>query len=195
MQVTIDELRHCLDQARDLSDHYKQNVLNGNAARRSTDELLRLVREYLQKQVTVYRVRRQQSSVSAFYMAKSDDSYSVYLTSGLTDEGDRFALTKELFHVVLDEVGCRNMNLYGHLEEVLASLPVRESKPQRSTISEQLAEVAAMQFLFPYSERLTFLANANGNPDFAAAATRFGIPQQLVEMYCSDDYMEFYGRF
>ena len=196
MYVLMDDIRRCLDEARTMREYYKQYVLNGDSARKSVDQLQMLITQYLEKQVEVLDVPVAKTSISAFYWAMRDGTYKVFLLSGLDDREKRFAKCKELFHVVLDVVDCRNMSLYSHLSEVAATFPVVDSKPQlSSTVSEKLAEIAAMEFLFPYKDRLTFLANGNGNADYDGCAERYGIPRSFVEAYCSDLMMETFGRY
>jgi Zn-dependent peptidase ImmA (M78 family) len=195
MEVSSGDIRHCVEQARELSEHYRQLVLNGNASRKSIDQLYEIIKTYLQKVVTVKDVNVPRNTIAALVLVMEDGSYKVGLLSGMPDEERRFAYCKELFHVVLDVVECRNMKIFGHIEEVVATFPVRDSKPKRSAVAEKLAEIAAMEFMFPYTDRLTVLSGANGNPDFTACAKRYGIPRELAELYCSDPWMDFLGEF
>ncbi|MGE7137964.1 hypothetical protein ACQKIE_10085 [Luteibacter sp. NPDC031894] len=196
MLVSVQDVRRCLEQVVEVRDHYRQNVLNGDAVRKSIDQLRWIIETYLQKVVKVEDVEWKAKTIAAMALAIRDGSYEIYILQGLSDDARRFAYCKELFHVVIDEVEARTMSIYAHLEEVLATFPVDDSQPRKSTVSERLAEAAAMEFLFPYTDRLHFIGTAkDGVLDFEGCGAKRGVPPHLIELYCSDSYMDFFGKF
>lgn len=194
MYLSKHDIGRCVDLARDLASHYRQNVLNGDGPCKRLDELVNIIQTYLQKKVTVRQLLRNKRSIKAVYFALNDTSYAINLLSGMDEDEERITLCKELFHVVIDTEAYHSTDLYGHVYEVVATFPVADSTPSPSAQSEMLAELAAMEFLFPYADRKVIL-EANDNPDMAVIAARYGAPQAYVELFCSDPYMEFFAEF
>lgn len=194
MLLLAPEIRRCLDCARELREEYRATCLRGDATRKSIDQLRGLVERYCGKKVSVQTLARHQASIKAFYFAMADGTYQIFLMSGMSDEEKRFAYCKELFHVVIDTEDYHNTNLYDHVYEVVATFPVTDSTPSPSAQSEKLAELAAMEFMFPYEDRKRILEQ-DSNPDAGRIASMYGVPQPYVELYCSEGYVEFAHAF
>jgi len=194
MRLLVQEIARCLDCARELREQYKLMCLRGDATRKSIDQLKNLIENYLGKAVSVHTLARQRSSIKAFYFAMKDGTYEIYLLAGMGDEEKRFAYCKELFHVVIDVEAYHNTNLHDHVYEVVATFPVTDSTPSPSVQSEKLAELAAMEFMFPYEDRQHILEGTK-NPDAAEIASRYGVPQPYIELYCSEGHMGFAHAF
>jgi len=182
----------------EVSELYEMYVRgDGRATRRSVDDLLWLCGQHLQKEISIQYVSIPEdgTSIKAGFLALADGQYLIGLVEGMTDEDERFVLCKELFHVMFDHEGIRNIDLATHLAEYasLFQAPDCVGEPQCSVAWENLAEIAAMEFLFPYDQRL---AHVNGGTtlDFGRLATRYGIPRYYVEIACSPGNMQFLGR-
>nr|WP_244667600.1 ImmA/IrrE family metallo-endopeptidase [Xanthomonas sp. D-109] len=121
-------------------------------------------------------------------------SYGIYLLAELQERERRFVLTKEMFHVLLDEERCRNMDIYGHVQEATMSFSIEDSNPNSPVAAEVLAEIGAMEFLLPYAKRKVLLEQCGDAPDFALIARRYGIPQMYVEEYLSDRMMAEFAK-
>lgn len=199
MIVPPGDVRRCLDQARAMVEEYRRYHIGGDHDRKSIIDLMdQIVAEYLGKQFFVRKLPMSNESVSAMFWALKDGTYEIFLLDGLDEHQRRFALCKELFHIILDEEGCRSTNVSEHVEEVHTTFPVRDSKPGTAAIWEFLAEASAMEFMFPFDARERFLRAAEAAgvaPDFARAAQQFGVPEYFVEFYCSDPVMEFFAAF
>lgn len=189
MLISTLDLRFCLDQACSISDHYRDNVHTDGRLDKSVDAFLDICRNYLQKtiSVNVLTVQLPHQSINGMFL-RVGDSYEVYLRPGMDMDWNRFVLCKELYHVVLDSEQYQNVSIFEHLEQAMVSFPSLEIKPAQPVVSEKMAEIAAMEFLFPYAERSGI--KANGTPlDLPAIAARYRVPQLLVEQYLSDTYM------
>ncbi|WP_313248896.1 ImmA/IrrE family metallo-endopeptidase [Stenotrophomonas acidaminiphila] len=193
-----DDITTCLRRTMEVSELYEMYVRgDGRATRRSVDDLLWLCEQHLQKKISIQYVSIPEdgTSIKAGFLALADGAYLIGLVEGMTDEDERFVLCKELFHVMFDHEGIRNIDLATHLAEYasLFQTPDCEGEPQCSVAWENLAEIAAMEFLFPYDQRL---AHVNGGTtlDFGRLATRYGIPRYYVEIACSPGNMQFLGR-
>lgn len=190
MYFNNEDLIFCLGKAKEMSEHYKLNVLSPDRTKRSIDDLHSLCSEYLQKKVEIHELNLPagDNEIRGLYMANSDGTFDIYVLAELGVNEQRFVRCKELFHVILDQDKCRSMDIYNHLESTTASFAIINSTPNSPVAWEVLAEIAAMEFMFPYVERIEVLKN---NPDFAELARRYGIPQYMIELYLSSPSMEY----
>ncbi|MGH8085333.1 MAG: hypothetical protein ACREPV_08660 [Lysobacter sp.] len=183
--------------AKDVTEQYHRYALHPRDLR-SIDDLEWICSEYSRRQVTIFDLRIEASGrvVRALFVAYSDGTYGIFRLADLGERERRFVTCKELFHVILDQEPCRNMDLWGHLEETHISFSTEDSSPSVAARTEGLAEVGAMEFLFPYEKRVEELANNGGGGDaafFAALAAKYGVPQIQIEEYLSDSYMTAFG--
>lgn len=196
MYVSNKDLRFALDEAQFLTEQYEVYSRQPKGVRRSLDETLWIFGEYLKKKVEVNEVTSIKMGDSSFLGQSllGDLKCIINLVSELNFCYKRFVLCKELFHVLLDKPEYRNMDLFAHIEEVIILFPVVDSRPKPSSVSEFLAEVAAMQFLFPYEDRRKILARGIA-PNFQEIAETYKIPRVYVEKYLSENYMEILSAF
>lgn len=187
------DLAACTGRGRDLAHHYDLQFIGSGDPQRHVDNLIVLYCTYLGRpapRLVVSNIPFNQSQVYSMFVARdSDGNVDIVTARDLNPCWDRFVTAKELFHAILDAEEFRNMRLDEHVEDAL----VGWSAPQRSVVSEGLAEFAAMEFLFPLIARRKELAR-EGVKDFRAIAVRYRIPQFKVEQYLSEDYMERLGR-
>lgn len=193
MQLKKDDVEFCLEIAIDVSDHYGAYSLVPDHPKRSVDALRYVISLYLGKSFQVRKLKQLKGSIHALCLVKVDGSYEVYVLEGLDEAQTRFAVVKELFHVAIDKVECRSMNIWDHLEEVTSTFPVHDSEPNCPAAWEVLAEAAAMEFLVPLKDREALVAQKN--PDYSVAAARYGVPQKLLESYCTEGNMEFFREY
>ncbi|CAE6728687.1 hypothetical protein XAC301_11230 [Xanthomonas arboricola pv. corylina] len=196
MMLDRDEVVSCLALVNEVVEHYRGQVLHHDRTMRSVEDLAWIVGEFLQKKVTLDTLKVPSAGkwIRATCIVNDDGSYEIYTLSGLDYDARRFIVCKELFHVILDEEGRRNMDTYSHLQEVTSTFPIPNSVPNSAAVCEYLAEAAAMEFLFPYVEReATITAAGRAGPNHAEVAARYGIPQEYVESYLADGLMTFFG--
>lgn len=196
MYVQPKDIRICLDKAREMGEHYVLYVLQRDFPR-SVVDLKWICEEYLHLRIRprLLPLPAAQSSIRGLYMS-TPDGYEIYLLSGMNYCWNRFVFCKEMFHVLLDKDEYRNMQIYEHIEEVALKFPEPRSHPSQAAVSELMAEIAAMEFLFPFKDRLLQLG---GKPldqvDSLAIAQLYKIPQYYVEKYLSQPWMEYIGAF
>lgn len=99
----------------------------------------------------------------------------------------RFVLCKEMMHLLIDCDDYRNPQIFAHLQEISLHFPIDDSRPSKPVVAEFLAEVAALEYLFPYKIRSEILAQ--GNVNFQAVAEQYRVPVLFVERYLSEGYM------
>lgn len=196
MNIKDVDVIDCLDKASELIEHYEMYVRAPDASARSMDDMVDVCRDYLQKVVVIndLDVIAEDKVVHGMFAAFADGSYEIFILAELNERERRFVLTKEMFHVLLDEERCRNMDIYGHVEEATASFSIDDSNPNSPVAAEILAEIGAMEFLLPYKKRVKILEHSDDLPDMAIQARRFGIPQRYVEEYLSDRMMAEFAK-
>jgi Zn-dependent peptidase ImmA (M78 family) len=193
MKFSIQELRRCLDVAAEFSRRYAAYVAPDTSARKSRDDLLSVAQEYAGKEIGVFLLDEplEHETIYGYYVAEAN-GFSILLRTGLPEDLIRFVLCKELLHVILDDKPeSRTIDVSVHLEQVSIAFSVADSDPSPAVKSELLAEVAAMEFFFPYKARVEEL-KANP-PDYQKIAEKYCIPQYLVEIYLHPTFMSELG--
>lgn len=191
MQISEEDLAFCLRKTNEIKDYYVQYFVGGDGLPRDADYLRVICADYLSKRVTknfVHIEWSDEASYRGFYVAEPDeDFYRVFLYQGMPVEWQRFVLCKELFHVVLDVEKYRTVDVLELIRDMSMDWQKEENDPSPAVVSEKLAEIAAMEFLFPYQDRTHY--KANGQIKYADVAQAYGIPQYYVEQYLTDDRM------
>jgi Zn-dependent peptidase ImmA (M78 family) len=179
MKITLDDLLFTLDIAADVSEAYDLYV-HPVTWPRTTDDMKWICSEYLGKKidVTELEIEAEGRSVEALCVAFADGTFRIGLLSGMEKDEERFVLCKELFHVLLDRIECRNLNLYDHIASFVT---VTDSLANKAAAAEELAIIGAMEFLFPFSSREEILKNNTGVIDYAGLAEKYRIPLRFIE--------------
>ena len=201
MLVQNDDVVFCINKAKEMAEQYQLYCRGHDNPKRSIEDLHWLCSQYLGKKVTLHdlEVAAPSSEIRGCYMANSDGSFDIFLLTDLGLNERRFVACKEMFHVILDQEQCRSMEIFKHIETTTASLNVvsQDDEDEPTATSpvawEVLAEAAAMEFMFPYEERVRILETAGDDPDYAEYATRYGIPQYYIESYLAEPMMSQLG--
>ncbi len=94
-------------------------------------------------------------------------------------------ICKEIFHIVFDGPNVRNMDIAGHVQDVVAVIP--EEEVADSVIIEFAAYAAAMEFLFPHAERVK---HSVAKTPFVQLAQMYALPIDMVDIYMSEKMLE-----
>lgn len=82
------------------------------------------------------------------------------------------------------------MNLNAHVQE-LGAADFILNNASAAVESEKLAEIAAMQFLYPYQERVADIAKIkSGACTYQKISNHYGLPQIYVEIYLGEIVMD-----
>lgn len=197
MEIPAPQVVDALCKAKELVEQYHVNCHHPRT-RRSVDDLEWLVREFCQRPV-VYsqlRISAGQNSIPGLCVIYGDGRYEVYTLGGLNEDLRRLVASKELFHVVLDATASHSMGFVDHIREMQMDVPLKDGEePSPAAISEWLAMIAAIEFLFPYEDRVNILLASNGNGvDYARVAYDYGLPQYYIEEYLAPEMMEQFQR-
>lgn len=195
MKFTLHELRSYLDAAAEFERRYQERATPTDNPRKLRDHFLPLAREYTGKDIQAFELDEllPHETIHGSCIAEKD-GFSILINrsrNGHDESQVRFVLCKEIFHGILQEDGSNVTDICGHLDEVSVSFPMPDSDPKPSVKSEFLAEIAAMEFLFPYKARVIELQF--GKVDFAQISEKYLIPQYYVEVYLDKSFMSELG--
>jgi hypothetical protein len=188
MLIPRTKVASALSKVSEIRHIYKLRYLAADASERSVNNLLDLCRAYLEKQIDLFV-----HSDSAFnhkvwsFVIVKDFGYEICTLNDLNNCWKRFVLCKELFHIILDCESDRNASLEEHLDNFFGGITELEAKVSGSAQAEILAEIAAMEFLFPYVDRLKMIQH---NIEFSDVAERYKIPRYFAERYMTKQYVE-----
>lgn len=188
------DIERCLEVTKHVCDVYSQRILGGKHSVKAIDCLIEISSELSDKPIEFLQsnVSCEDEQLKGYFVAK-EDKYQVVLLSNLNYCWRRFVLCKELFHVFLDTDEFRSMDMDAHLAGLYTVSDTTEDiGPIPALTSEKIAEFAAMEFLFPYSDRRQCLAA--GRESFDIADT-FKIPLVLVEKYLQERNMAMLGKY
>lgn len=197
MQVEIDEVRYAIEKAHEIGEIHRLHYLHSDATEKSLPNLLDLCECYLQKKIIVreHKMQHEGQPIRGFCLAFDDEHYEVALLGGQNKCWRRLVLCKELFHVILDEEKYQNSSITSLIDDAAIDFPNPASQPKLPIVAEMLAEIAAIEYLFPYSDRkktLEILKSGDG-VDYGAIARQYGIPRVYVESYFKPKAMELYS--
>jgi hypothetical protein len=193
MLVSTVQLEYCLDKAREFSDYYVQDYLGTDDPKRYIENLKDICEKHLNVRITqlIIQVAERGSPVKGAFLALEQGEYVICVARDLNPCWQRFVFCKELFHVVMDRAECRDMNVAAHVEAFTVEFPPGNENATAPSIAVQcelLTEIAAMEFMFPYTcRRQELVGPISGN--FLAIAEKYMVPRVHVEKYMSQTYM------
>lgn len=188
MQIENKDIKHALDTSQNFRETYF-TYFHNDKPYISVNDLLKIVSTTLGKKVIVsfHDDDFKDHSMYSFVHIEEDGSYEICLMSGMTNCWNRFALCKELFHVILDSEDVRNTSIKSHLYDFKSSVTDGTIEGNQSSKYEMLAEFAAMQFLLPYQRRLEYFKKINvadnRKPIYEQIAIDHRLPRLMVEDY------------
>lgn len=187
-----ENLKRCCALANELSAQYKLYARTDNA-KKSLDDLIDVFKTYMNNGASIVladlEIKAEPGSVVLGAMLRKGNVYEIYIVADDEEKNRRFVVCKELFQTLLDDPAVRNMHLNAHVQELGAS-GLFGDKSSPAVDSERSAEIAAMQFLYPYNERVADIARIKaGNCDYQKISDYYGLPQIYVETYLNEIVM------
>ena len=188
MRLDIITIQQCNSELKNTIHAYNLFVHGGNSVRCEI-QLLKTCCQSLNKLTQVIEINdsKNLNTIKGVYLALKD-TYVICLVEGLNPCWKRFVICKEIFHVLFDNPEFVNMDLSAHIEDCVSDTPDVSETPKPAQ-SEYMAEYAAMEFLFPYSEREA-LINSGAEIDYDAVAQHYRIPRLYVERYLTEHMMK-----
>jgi hypothetical protein len=191
MYLDPKNIKFCIDQVNQIAEQYNLVELGADNPQRSVDGLRDACEKFLRKKIFIKRLQidKDKSPVLGAFFLLKDGNVDICIVEGLNHCWTRYVIGKEIFHLVIDKVEFRNMDLVPHVDEVTVKFPIKESIGSSAVEAELLATVAAMEFFFPYKRRLEELKGTNAN-NLKAIAEKYKVPEALIGLYLSNSYMD-----
>lgn len=192
MIIKDNVLKETVSIAKTITEQYELFHITGNNPQKSIDYLIDIVKKNLTNEINIVEVdiSYDKSAIYSMCIIKPDNAIDIVIAEDLNYCWKRFAICKEIFHLLIDQPEYRTLDIELHTESVLIAFPKDDAIPSTSVQVEFLAEVAAMEFLFPYKSRLMQLSTGAGNVNFPEIAQKYKMPQIFVERYLTDNYIK-----
>lgn len=181
-QLTIptEDLINALNEAYNIEQILRLHYRSADHNNRSDADLYDICSRYLSKKIKLFthKMSWDGSSILAFYVAYPD-KYDICLLDGLNYCYSKFALCKELFHIIIENPEFESINFDYTIDKC-----VNGGDLNGADSNEYIAEIAAMEYLFPF--RIREILIKSGDIDFEKVAADYRIPRLLVEKYLTD---------
>jgi Zn-dependent peptidase ImmA (M78 family) len=201
MEENIDaHIEFCVNKANEMADYYKTKSIQPEKFPRSVKDFTDLCIEKTKQNIEIVTFdipmhpANGVSTIRASFL-KVKDGYEIAMKPESNFCWKRFVQCKELFHALLDDSKYHTMEIFQHIQRCVVQLPWRALLPIPSTISELMAEIAAVEFLFPYIERVSVKRSDMSKEYYLKIAEIYKIPRVLTEAYLSELSMEYLDRF
>jgi len=193
-----EHIRFSLDKAAEMIRIYKSRSTNPEYFPRSVNDFHILCEEYLEHKIVLKRPKGRKGGtvLAAFLSYPTEDRIGLVSEDDYNFCRDRFIRCKELFHAITNLSQYRNMDIFKHVQNMVVPTPGRPGTlPPLSSISEQMAEIAAGEFLFPYTERLKHGSSIKTLDEYKAIAEKYKAPRVYVEMFLSSEWMLYISTY
>lgn len=182
-QDVINALNEAFNIEQILKLHYRSHANND----RSDADLLDICTRYLNKKINLltHETPWDGSSILAFFVAHPEH-YDICLLDGMNYCYRKFALCKELFHIIIDNPEFQSVDFDYTIDKC-----VNGGQLNGADSNEYIAEIAAMEYLFPF--RIRKMLVESGDVDYEKVAIQYRIPRLLVEKYLTDYRMQTLG--
>ncbi|MBZ9808108.1 hypothetical protein [Mesorhizobium sp. ESP-6-2] len=189
MLVSTEKLLQVLRKVRQLREEYRSYVLGGDANMVSIEDLQRCIEQMYELEI----IKTQVVFTSTFtrgLMERYKNKVIIRVKHDQTDDHKRFTATKEMCHPVVDEKEDWSTDGVGRIQDLLIEFEVTNGEaPHQATQSEVLAEIAAIEVLYPYECRGIDLQRlARGETTLVKIATYHRVPATVVSRALADQY-------
>jgi len=180
-QNIVDALNEVFNIEELLKNHYRFYY----EANRSDADLLHICQKYLGKKINVltHETPWDGGSILAFCITY-DDYYDICLLDKMNYCHNKFALCKELFHTIISNPEFQSIDVSNTINTCITG-----GSLTGAASSEFLAEIAAMEYLFPYTKRLHYVSSGD-LIDYDEIAYTHRIPRLLIEKYLTKPRMD-----
>lgn len=182
--IPTEDLINALNEAHNIEQILRLHYRSADHNNRSDADLYDICSRYLNKKINLFthKMSWDGGSILAFYVAYPD-KYDICLLDGLNYCYSKFALCKELFHIIIENPEFESINFDYTIDKC-----VNGGDLNGADSNEYIAEIAAMEYLFPF--RIREMLIKGGDIDFDKVAADYRIPRLLVEKYLTDYRMD-----
>lgn len=195
MLIQLDEIKSAISKAQEIADIHKLHYLNSDASIKSLENLIDICRCYLNKDIVLreHTMPYAAQPIRGFCLAFNDGHYEIVILADQRPCWRRLVTCKELFHIILDEEKYESKNIADLVDEATLAIPSTTLLPNAPVRAEILAQMTAMEYLFPYADRKLIHSQfeiTQTNMDCGQIAEQFKVPRILVERYLKKQYMD-----
>ena len=192
MYLTVDKVSNGLECAQRVLADSRVFADQANLLPISIDAVFIVIQELSGYAVTMRSVAFEGSHIFARVEKYNDMTAFIDVKHSLDDDWKRFVAAKELLHLLIDSA--EDMSPYG--DETLDKLIsdghigiISQNGDKPPAQSELIAEVAAMELLYPIQNRDADAAEiVSEGTTFAKLAIRYGIPVSFIDTVFSSGY-------
>jgi len=168
--------------------HTESDENNGHV---SIENIETVIERIIRLPISKFTVNKEtRHTLGSFH--RFEDRIEIYVRKELDPLVERFVVVKELCHAIMDESEEYSTDAVQTIRELkkLKMPYINLEGAPLATRSEKLAEVMAVELIYPVEYRAADLsARTNGEP-LASIAARRGVPPFIVE-YALGEHMEF----
>ena len=191
MQQVIERLKSTFHSVKKVKLHLENG--KGPKIPISIEDLQQSIQEVFGVKIEKSEVHIITKSVGGFYERHSEKLAKIYVSGGQASEMVRYVLTKEMCHIVVDQPNERSPHgdrtIAAILNFMSSELMPFFGDENNQIRSEQLAELAAIEFLYPYElrgpDRLKIRPTG---ASYSSLARHYGIPEFVVARALSKSY-------
>lgn len=188
MKIKSEKITHTLNKVRVLREHLEKACPNPQGLVIDPDDVLWAVQDIYGISIEMIEVSFVGEFVGGKLERYSDKRARVLVRSAQTEDMKRFVAVKELCHVAVDEEDDWSTLGVNTIKDLLTEWELIEKNgdghenPEKPLASEILAEIAAVEIMYPQKYReADQLKLANGETSIAQIALEHKIPPFVVE--------------
>lgn len=198
MLIIKKQITDCIFAAQEADRLFALHTRQNGDFDRSIDDFREFIGTYGNVKINDHKLSHEGQPIRG-YMLAYDDRYEIVLLANQDSHWRRFVEFKELFHVILDTLDkekiFRNTDFIKQVEKTLAAFPDTENRAENCIAVEQLAEIAAMEFLIPFTRRKAIVESINsGKATLEIIAEKYKIPDSKIDLYLSENYINRIGE-
>ncbi|ESY63130.1 MULTISPECIES: hypothetical protein [Mesorhizobium] len=164
-----------------IREHYRANVLAGDANVVSVADLQWVVQDMYNLKIQMTQVPFEGAFIRGL-IERRDGEVLIRVQQNMPDDWKRFTAVKEMCHVVNDEPEDWSLDGVGTLKDLLREYAFEaDQEAHRATQSEEFAEIAAIELLYPFECRVNDRELLKGDKtSLVKIATYHNIPVAIV---------------
>jgi Zn-dependent peptidase ImmA (M78 family) len=191
MHVDFHKVLEVFRKVRQLKEHKELYCLDPKRIPVSVSDLTRVIADMYDLKIEVFEVVFTGDRLRSLVERYKDNHAIIYVKHDLTPEVQRFSVTKELMHLAIDEpedwspAGVATLQSFFTEMSIANGDHLAEARAQ----SEALAEIAAIEILYPYEFRADDAAAiASRKTTWAKLSLHYELPRYIVTRAHADWY-------
>ncbi len=189
MLLTAEKVLEVYKKVAVLQEQYKTYALVADASAVSVEDLESVIQDVHDTEITKTEVPFEGVFLRGI-MERYEGKIVIRVKRNMADDWKRFTAVKEMCHAFVDEQQDWSTEGVATLHDLLFEYSIQNGTvADAETQSEVLAEIAAIELLYPYSARKADIPRVNSQDlTLAAIAAHHAIPISIVAKALATDY-------